>query len=413
MFAGLFNYKSDQTGGGGGSGSAISDTVATFADLPSAASHTDELYAVTTASGVIFVNRKAAGVYRSDGADWIYVATLAEHDAASEINNDSAVTGSTVKDALETLNTNKAAGAASSTDNAIARFDSTTGKIIQNSGVTIDDSNNVLTAGKITSGASDSMTINGVAVTSNLSTNSNTLAVIEMDTASATAGSGPAIYGARARGTIASKTVVQSGDTLSTYAAVGFDGTDYALGGRIDFIVDNTPGNNDMPTKMVVALSADGSHTPTTALTIASTGAATFASTVAASNLSGTNTGDQDLSNVKKRTIGFSTTSATTGQQGSYVVFPVAGTITGWKIVANTGTATVKVWKIASGTTAPTISNVINTSGVSLSTGTAIISSTTSDFTTTAVSANDIFAFDLTAVSGTNKVLFELEITVT
>jgi hypothetical protein len=34
-------------------------------------------------------------------------------------------------------------GPASSTDNAIARFDSTTGKIIQNSGVTIDDSNNV------------------------------------------------------------------------------------------------------------------------------------------------------------------------------------------------------------------------------------------------------------------------------
>jgi hypothetical protein len=32
-------------------------------------------------------------------------------------------------------------GPASSTDNAIARFDSTTGKIIQNSGVTIDDSN--------------------------------------------------------------------------------------------------------------------------------------------------------------------------------------------------------------------------------------------------------------------------------
>lgn len=34
-------------------------------------------------------------------------------------------------------------GPASSTDNAIARFDSTTGKLLQNSGVTIDDSNNV------------------------------------------------------------------------------------------------------------------------------------------------------------------------------------------------------------------------------------------------------------------------------
>jgi hypothetical protein len=37
------------------------------------------------------------------------------------------------------LNTDKMEGAASSTDNAIVRFDSTTGKVIQNSGVTISD----------------------------------------------------------------------------------------------------------------------------------------------------------------------------------------------------------------------------------------------------------------------------------
>lgn len=42
----------------------------------------------------------------------------------------------------------KATGAASSTDNAIARFDGVTGKIIQNSGVTIDDSANITTTGK-------------------------------------------------------------------------------------------------------------------------------------------------------------------------------------------------------------------------------------------------------------------------
>ena len=34
-------------------------------------------------------------------------------------------------------------GPASSTDNAVARFDSTTGKLIQNSGVVIDDSDNI------------------------------------------------------------------------------------------------------------------------------------------------------------------------------------------------------------------------------------------------------------------------------
>lgn len=44
-------------------------------------------------------------------------------------------------------------GPASSTDNAVVRFDGTTGKAVQNSGVTIDDSNNISTAGTITAGS--------------------------------------------------------------------------------------------------------------------------------------------------------------------------------------------------------------------------------------------------------------------
>lgn len=44
-------------------------------------------------------------------------------------------------------------GPASSTDNAIARYDSTTGKLLQNSAVTVDDSGNIVTAGSITSGS--------------------------------------------------------------------------------------------------------------------------------------------------------------------------------------------------------------------------------------------------------------------
>lgn len=48
----------------------------------------------------------------------------------------------------------KVAGAASATDNAVARFDATTGKIIQNSGVIIDDSNNITGAASFTGGTS-------------------------------------------------------------------------------------------------------------------------------------------------------------------------------------------------------------------------------------------------------------------
>ncbi|MGX9392574.1 tail fiber domain-containing protein [Nitrobacteraceae bacterium UC4446_H13] len=45
-----------------------------------------------------------------------------------------------------------AAGPASATDNAVARFDAATGKILQNSGVVIDDNNNVTGAASITVG---------------------------------------------------------------------------------------------------------------------------------------------------------------------------------------------------------------------------------------------------------------------
>ncbi len=73
------------------------------------------------------------------------------------------------------------------------------------------------------------------------------------------------------------------------------------------------------------------------------------------------------------------------------------------------GTLTVKFWKIASGSAIPTVANVINTSGLSLSTGTAIQSSTFSDFTSTAVSASDMMIMNITAISGTiNSVLVVL-----
>jgi hypothetical protein len=56
-------------------------------------------------------------------------------------------------------------GPASSTDNTIVRFDLTTGKLIQNSGVTIDDSNNVTIPGDISVNGGD---ITTTAATTNL-----------------------------------------------------------------------------------------------------------------------------------------------------------------------------------------------------------------------------------------------------
>jgi len=54
-------------------------------------------------------------------------------------------------------------GPASATDNAIVRFDLTTGKLVQNSGVTIDDSNNLTLPGQADLRFADSDSSNYVA----------------------------------------------------------------------------------------------------------------------------------------------------------------------------------------------------------------------------------------------------------
>jgi len=87
----------------------------------------------------------------------------------------------------------------------------------------------------------------------------------------------------------------------------------------------------------------------------------------------------------------------------------VACTLTSWNILVDAGTATVSTWRKATGTAIPTISNTISTSGVAISSGTAIHSTTLTDFTSTAISAHDILAFNLGAVSTAKYIFFSLE----
>jgi hypothetical protein len=104
------------------------------------------------------------------------------------------------------------------------------------------------------------------------------------------------------------------------------------------------------------------------------------------------------------------TTSGTvvTGKTKGFYTHPVAATLVGWNFAVDAGTATVTIWKVAAGTAVPTVANSISTSGVSISTGTAVQSTTMTDFTTTAVTANDIFAYNISAVSGVGEMTFEL-----
>jgi hypothetical protein len=90
--------------------------------------------------------------------------------------------------------------------------------------------------------------------------------------ASATALAGPYNIWSRARGTIASPTVVSSDDTLGYFRAEGYDGSSYKNAVRIGFEVDGTPGTNDMPGRIVFETTPDGSTTLTERMRITSTG---------------------------------------------------------------------------------------------------------------------------------------------
>lgn len=117
FFSGLFHYRFGASGTSGGSGSGISGTVTNFSDLPAAADHEDELYRVTTASGVVFVNRKPKGIYESDGSNWEYVADFTEVDSAAELSYDptgnTVLTGDDIQEALDQADTSLAGKQAS------------------------------------------------------------------------------------------------------------------------------------------------------------------------------------------------------------------------------------------------------------------------------------------------------------
>jgi hypothetical protein len=72
--------------------------------------------------------------------------------------------------------------------------------------------------------------------------------------------------------TAGSHTVVQSGDTLGQIRFMGSDGTNFESGALIEAVVDGTPGNNDMPGKLVFYTTADGASSPNTSLSIFNAG---------------------------------------------------------------------------------------------------------------------------------------------
>ena len=100
-------------------------------------------------------------------------------------------------------------------------------------------------------------------------------------------GSGSAPYGSHiwlgaSRGSTAgSATAVANGDRLGEIRFFGGDGTDLdSQAASISCYVDNTPGADDMPGRIVLATTADGGSGPTERMRISANGETTFSATV-------------------------------------------------------------------------------------------------------------------------------------
>jgi hypothetical protein len=165
----------------------------------------------------------------------------------------------------------------------------TTGATLTNNSLSADgtDTNiNLLANPKGTGGfginGAPSGVVAGVAFTSKFCVKNEDSAAIGgfVQANNTTAASGSGIFACRSRGTLAAPTVVQSGDNLASLFFLGNDGTDLAIAAEIKIDVDGTPGNNDMPGRIVFKTTPDGSEIPVEAMRINSSGGVQHVNTI-------------------------------------------------------------------------------------------------------------------------------------
>jgi len=105
----LSNASGDVGWGAGSTDFIPGKTVNNFAALPLATEWTGFLAICVNSQGVWFVNYKAAGIYYSDGANWVYQGDYELTDSASEIYNTPAgnITATNVQAAIDELDDEK------------------------------------------------------------------------------------------------------------------------------------------------------------------------------------------------------------------------------------------------------------------------------------------------------------------
>jgi hypothetical protein len=192
-------------------------------------------------------------------------------------------------------------GPASATDNAVARYDGTTGKIIQNSAVTIaDDGATVIAANSTTDGLRITQTGTGNALlvedsanpdatpfvidasgdviigytqklvsgplTPSLQVHGSAPSQASLSLSSWATGvdTGASVLLARGdSGSIDNYDVVDTNDVLGNIRFLGADGSAMVEAAKISASVDGTPGTNDMPGRLLFSTTADGASSPT------------------------------------------------------------------------------------------------------------------------------------------------------
>jgi len=102
-----------------------------------------------------------------------------------------------------------------------------------------------------------------------ITSNSTTVSQLSRYSSDAT---GPANTIRKSRGTLASPTIVASGDSVGTVSFQAYDGAAFQPVAQIAAVVDGTPGAGDMPGKLAISTTADGSATLVDRITITNSG---------------------------------------------------------------------------------------------------------------------------------------------